>query len=193
MTQVFKGKIALDVRDSEPDWEPYLAPKAAAGAPNVLIIAWDDLGYATMDTFGGPVSMPQHSHRRPWREVRQLPHHGAVLAHPCVVVDGPERDVERHGHDRRVRVGVASHDRRARPRGGARLHGRALARARGATARRAARRARAHRAGRHDRRRQSGRRRARRISRDSARTSRPTAASASTSRWSSATPACAMP
>ena len=58
MTKKFNGKIALDIRDSEPDWEPYLAPAAPDGAPNVLLLAWDDLGYATMDTFGGPVQCP---------------------------------------------------------------------------------------------------------------------------------------
>ena len=36
-------------------WEPFLAPKAPPGSPNVLLLAWDDLGFATMDTFGGPV------------------------------------------------------------------------------------------------------------------------------------------
>jgi arylsulfatase A-like enzyme len=54
----FKGKIALDIRDSEPDWGPYLAPSAKEGAPNVLMICWDDVGYATMDCFGGPVKAP---------------------------------------------------------------------------------------------------------------------------------------
>ncbi|MGZ4704699.1 MAG: sulfatase-like hydrolase/transferase [Acidimicrobiales bacterium] len=58
MAKTFKGKIALDIRDSEPDWDPFLAPKAADGAPNVLLLAWDDLGYATMDCFGGPVECP---------------------------------------------------------------------------------------------------------------------------------------
>jgi arylsulfatase len=58
MAKQFNGRISVDIRDSEPDWEPYLAPKAPDGAPNVLIIAWDDLGYATMDTFGGPVQCP---------------------------------------------------------------------------------------------------------------------------------------
>ncbi len=58
MTKPFKGKIAVDVRDSEPDWEPFLAPKAPSDAPNVLLLAWDDLGYATMDCFGGPVQCP---------------------------------------------------------------------------------------------------------------------------------------
>lgn len=54
----FKGRISLDIRDSEPDWEPYLAPRAPEGSPNVLFIAWDDVGYGTMDVFGGPVETP---------------------------------------------------------------------------------------------------------------------------------------
>ncbi|MFI5046292.1 MAG: arylsulfatase [Acidimicrobiia bacterium] len=54
----FNGRISLDIRDSEPDWAPYLPPKAPAGAPNVLLLAWDDLGFATMDIFGGPVKCP---------------------------------------------------------------------------------------------------------------------------------------
>jgi arylsulfatase A-like enzyme len=58
MARPFQGKIALDIRDSTPDWEPFLAPRAPEGAPNVLILAWDDLGYATMDCFGGPVECP---------------------------------------------------------------------------------------------------------------------------------------
>ena len=58
MTKDWNGRIELDIRDSEPDWGPYLAPKAPDGAPNVLILAWDDLGYATMDMYGGPVQCP---------------------------------------------------------------------------------------------------------------------------------------
>jgi arylsulfatase len=58
MSKHFKGKIALDIRDSVPDWEPYLASRAQNGAPNVLLIAWDDLGYATMECYGGPVDCP---------------------------------------------------------------------------------------------------------------------------------------
>lgn len=58
MSTTFRGKIALDIRDSEPDWEPFLPPRAAAGAPNVLLLSWDDLGYGTMDVFGGPVEAP---------------------------------------------------------------------------------------------------------------------------------------
>ena len=52
------GKIEIDIREATPDWAPYLPPKAADGAPNVLLIAWDDVGYASMDVFGGPIETP---------------------------------------------------------------------------------------------------------------------------------------
>lgn len=58
MPQDFMGKIETDIRDSEPDWGPFLAPRAKDGAPNVLMLVWDDLGFATMDMFGGPVETP---------------------------------------------------------------------------------------------------------------------------------------
>ncbi len=58
MAKDFNGKIALDIRDSEGDWAPFLPPQAAEGAPNVLLLSWDDIGYGTMDVFGGPVETP---------------------------------------------------------------------------------------------------------------------------------------
>jgi arylsulfatase len=58
MAKPYKGRIELDIRESVPDWEPFLAPRAKPGTPNVLLLAWDDLGYATMDVFGGPVETP---------------------------------------------------------------------------------------------------------------------------------------
>ncbi|WP_458247066.1 sulfatase-like hydrolase/transferase [Streptomyces sp. MAI_2237] len=61
MAKPFRGRIALDIRDSDPDWTPFLAPQAPHNAPNVLVIAWDDVGYGTMDCFGGPVRTPTMS------------------------------------------------------------------------------------------------------------------------------------
>ena len=58
MTKTWKGKIALDIRKATPDWEPYIQPRAPEGSPNILYIVWDDVGYGTMDTFGGPVETP---------------------------------------------------------------------------------------------------------------------------------------
>ena len=58
MTKSWKGKIAVDIRDAEPDWTPYIQPEAPEGAPNVLMIVWDDVGYGAMDVFGGPIETP---------------------------------------------------------------------------------------------------------------------------------------
>jgi arylsulfatase A-like enzyme len=54
----FKGVIKLDVRESTPDWEPYTPKKAPAGAPNVLIVLYDDTGLASWSTYGGRINMP---------------------------------------------------------------------------------------------------------------------------------------
>lgn len=58
MAEPFRGRIELDVRDFEQDWTPYVQPQAPEGAPNVLMIVWDDVGYGAMDVFGGPIETP---------------------------------------------------------------------------------------------------------------------------------------
>jgi len=81
MGKPFRGKIAVDVRDSEPDWDPFLAPRAPDGAPNILMIAWDDLGYGTMDCFGGPVQCPNMA-RIAERGVKFANFHTTALCSP---------------------------------------------------------------------------------------------------------------
>jgi arylsulfatase A-like enzyme len=58
MAMPFKGIVNLDIRDSVPDWEPFLQPQAPPGAPNVLMLVWDDVGYGAMDVNGGPIETP---------------------------------------------------------------------------------------------------------------------------------------
>ncbi|QDP96807.1 arylsulfatase [Microlunatus elymi] len=58
MTKEFNGVINLDVRDSVPDWTPYELPKAPDGAPNVLVVLYDDTGMACWSPYGGRVNMP---------------------------------------------------------------------------------------------------------------------------------------
>lgn len=58
MAQEFTGKIAHDVRESTSDWAPYLEPTAGEGAPNVLFIVWDDMGFGSWDLYGGLIRMP---------------------------------------------------------------------------------------------------------------------------------------
>jgi arylsulfatase len=54
----FNGDIKLDVRDSKPDWAPYVRKKAPEGAPNVLFILYDDTGLGAWSPYGGRVNMP---------------------------------------------------------------------------------------------------------------------------------------
>ncbi|HET7871794.1 MAG TPA: arylsulfatase, partial [Terriglobales bacterium] len=58
MSKPFNGVIKLDVRDSKPDWTPYTLKRAPAGAPNVLIVLYDDTGLAAWSPFGGRINMP---------------------------------------------------------------------------------------------------------------------------------------
>src|SRR5215467_400836 len=49
----FKGKIGRTVKDSKPDFPKGVeAPK---GAPNVLLILTDDVGFGASTPFGGPI------------------------------------------------------------------------------------------------------------------------------------------
>jgi arylsulfatase len=58
MGERFKGVINIDERDSVPDWEPYLQPAAPEGAPNVLYIVLDDVGFSAMEPWGGLIETP---------------------------------------------------------------------------------------------------------------------------------------
>jgi hypothetical protein len=54
----FGGDIKLDIRDSKGDWDAFLAPQAPEGAPNVLVILYDDTGCASWSPYGGRINMP---------------------------------------------------------------------------------------------------------------------------------------
>src|SRR5580692_4193533 len=52
----FKGHIGLTVKDSTKDFpKEVTAPK---GAPNILLILTDDVGFGASSTFGGPIPTP---------------------------------------------------------------------------------------------------------------------------------------
>lgn len=52
----FKGQIGLSAKDSTPDFpKPIEAPK---GAPNIVLVLLDDVGFGASSTFGGPIQTP---------------------------------------------------------------------------------------------------------------------------------------
>jgi len=54
----FKGKIALDIRQSKSDWTPFTPKRAPEGSPNVLLVLYDDTGLAAWSPYGGRINMP---------------------------------------------------------------------------------------------------------------------------------------
>ena len=58
MTRPFQGTINIDTRDSIPDWEPYRQPEAPEGAPSVLYVVLDDVGFSAMEPWGGLIETP---------------------------------------------------------------------------------------------------------------------------------------
>jgi arylsulfatase A-like enzyme len=54
--QPFAGRIGNSVKDSVPSWPARL--EAPAGAPNILLIMTDDVGFGASSTFGGPIPTP---------------------------------------------------------------------------------------------------------------------------------------
>ncbi|AMB59696.1 arylsulfatase [Microterricola viridarii] len=58
MAKEFTGVIKQDVRDSTSDWDAFLPDKAPKGAPNVLVVLYDDTGQAAWSPYGGRINMP---------------------------------------------------------------------------------------------------------------------------------------
>ena len=74
------------------------------GAPNVLIVLIDDVGFGAASAFGGPISTPNAERLRVERaEVQPLPHERALLADARGDAQWPESPYGRDGRDHRDR------------------------------------------------------------------------------------------
>ena len=58
MGKPFKGTINIDIQDSTPDWTPYAQPLPAEGAPSVLYVILDDVGFSALESYGGTIEAP---------------------------------------------------------------------------------------------------------------------------------------
>ena len=54
----FRGKIGTTYKDSVPDFGPAMPVAAPAGAPNVVLIVLDDVGFGQLSSYGGPIHTP---------------------------------------------------------------------------------------------------------------------------------------
>ena len=79
----YAGPVYEDAKDPEATFPPIEPLRPPAGAPNVLVILLDDVGFGASSAFGGPCATPTAERLAGGRaEVQPLPHDGAVLARP---------------------------------------------------------------------------------------------------------------
>ena len=94
----YPHSTVLDARNATPP--PRFEVKAPAGAPNVLIVLIDDMGFGQSGSFGGPIRMPTVDRLANARiAVQQFPHHGALLAHAGRAAQRAQPSHEQYGLD----------------------------------------------------------------------------------------------
>jgi hypothetical protein len=107
MAEPFRGVVNVDIRDSEPDWSPFEPPKAPEGAPNVVYVVLDDVGFSAMRCYGGPIETPNID-RIANNGVRYTQWHTTALCSPtrsCLLTRAqphPQLDGLHHRGRRRV-------------------------------------------------------------------------------------------
>ena len=105
--RVYDGPVYEDAKDPRARFDPIEPLRPPAGAPNVLIVLLDDVGFGASSAFGGPCRTPDRRAARPGRTVvLALPHDRPVRADPAGAADRPQpprgRDGRHHrGRDRR--------------------------------------------------------------------------------------------
>ena len=98
------GVTAYDAKDPAASYPPIVPIDPPAGAPNVLIVLIDDVGFGA--AVGLRRALCDAERRAPGRrrpQVQPLPHHGPLLAHPPGPHDRAQPPLRRHGGDHRDR------------------------------------------------------------------------------------------
>ena len=116
------GLTTYDAKDPATSFPPIEPLRPPEGAPNVLVILIDDVGFAASSAFGGPINDAEcRAARRQRPQVQPLPHDRALLADapgPAHGTEPPRGRDGRHHRDRhlgaRLQLDPAEHVRAAR-------------------------------------------------------------------------------
>ena len=80
--QPYSGFVAYDAKDPDSRFAPIQELLPPQGAPNVLIVLLDDVGFGASSAFGSPCQTPDRGTTGgQWLALHAFSHHSAVLAH----------------------------------------------------------------------------------------------------------------
>ena len=102
------GLTTYDAKDPDTKFPPIRQLRPPAGAPNVLIVLIDDVGYGASSAFGGPCYTPNFE-KLAANGLKFTRFHtdGALFAYPSGYVDRPQPSFGRHGrHHRNCDLGA---------------------------------------------------------------------------------------
>jgi len=78
-----QGLTTFDAKDPDTHYPPIQPLRPPAGAPNVLVVLLDDVGFGASSAFGGPVHTPTAERLAgPGPQVQPFSHHRPLLPHP---------------------------------------------------------------------------------------------------------------
>ena len=98
------GLTTYDAKDPDTAFPPIEPLRPPDGAPNVLIVLIDDVGFGASSAFGGPINTPNAERLAAnGPQVQPLPHHGALLADARGAAHRPQPPHRRHGRHHRDR------------------------------------------------------------------------------------------
>jgi hypothetical protein len=97
MSKPSKGTVNVDIRDSVPDWEPFEPPKAPDGAPSVVYIVLDDVGFSAMSCYGGPIATPNLDKIAADGLLHAVAHDRPLLTHALLPPHRAQSHQEQHG------------------------------------------------------------------------------------------------
>ena len=82
------GLTTYDAKDPDTKYPPITTLRPPEGAPNVLIVLIDDVGFGAASAFGGPCNTPGRAVGGERAETQPLSHHRSVFPYPTGIADG---------------------------------------------------------------------------------------------------------
>ena len=100
----YEGELPLDAKDPGATFPPIEPLRPPAGAPNVLVVLLDDVGFAASSAFGGPCATPT-AERLAAGGLKYNRFHTTALCAPtrAALLTRPQPSHRRHGCDHRAR------------------------------------------------------------------------------------------